>query len=105
MSLRRRPGSPHWHADYTDAAGRRVQRCTYETDEGAARRVVQGWQREAARGASVTDVVTAFLEHVDEQVRAGASKPDTRQFYGVKLAHVVVLLGKQARARRPRATP
>lgn len=97
MSLRRRPGSPHWHADYTDAAGRRVQRCTYETDERAADRVVRSWQREAARGASVTDVVTEFLEHVDEQVRAGATRPDTRQFYGVKLSHPVMLLGKLRR--------
>lgn len=97
MTLRHRPGSPYWHADYVDAAGRRVQRCTYETDEAAARRVVRGWLREAARGATVTDVVTAFHDHVAEQVRAGATRPDTASFYSVKLSHAVILLGRLRR--------
>ena len=49
QGLFKKPNSKYWHADFTDASGRRVKRSTRTVDRKEAEALLAKWKLEAHR--------------------------------------------------------
>lgn len=90
--LYRRSDSEYWYADFKDARGARVQRCTYQTRKGDAQLRADAWERESLRdpvaaareAATWAEALDLLAAHLLEQVSAGRMAHPTALAYRAK---------------------
>ena len=100
--LYQREGSKYWHADYKDAAGNRVQRCTFQTRKADAQLRADQWEREslrdpleAARAAATWgDALDLLAAHLLESVQAGRMAHATALMYRAKAVRLTGVFGR-----------
>lgn len=100
MRLFRRGGEGAWYAWWYGPDGARHQRSTKQLDRKAAEAVAREWERASAdpavaasHAATVCKALTAFVEQVREEARAGHGSLVTADFYAKKSGHPLRILG------------
>jgi integrase len=110
-SVHKRDRSPYFYASFTDLQGRRLKRCTLETDRAAAMATAEKWQREAdtlaGRNepnavplAAGPDIMERFLQ-LSQKARAGELTAEDGQ---AMVNHLLVATGQDPLRRETART-